>query len=1027
MPKTEAPNERPQQTTPDRSQDYYDDKFNSIVGGGNTYPNVERGLKDAEAHANDQVDANKSDSARDKELAPATPGNWDNKYNKESPSSNSEQTRGQKLVGLAKKRGGIFGLIAALGLGGGLLAGFLGPASMLINIMENVTLTNDTSSTSMQQRFMKVFSNMTNPDNDPICANNTKSLKCRTGRISNKAIADLNRKGIVAYGEGIDTTKRSGYPPRNPTGYRININGVDTEVPARDLTRVLNENPRISRLVLGTGGAFNLKMKAWSSRYLSDKFFNRAGITKNGGIADGKNERLPAGQRYANALNKVIEKVPGLDRLNTAPQRMAERTKANINKAAKGGVGYVVAAGGCIASKIPKYIAGGVAAVELARVLPLANEVILSPGSKLQAAGVDTVATSFTPEDADAVNTLLTEKTPRASDGKLTSALDSPILQSAAGINTGKPAVPDTAPGYGVLRNDTMRSLLDAEKAMTPVCNVILSPAAIYAAMAVDAAVTLALSSTVILGAVKVAASAAVAIAAEQAAGAAIEAAAPAIIESLTDSDVLASAQGEAFGDALGISALAFFSVGGMSRHLTTLKQSQMLAFEGMQKEQEALEREMDIASLSPFDTSSRHTFLGSLLFSARTAASTSGGGFLSSLTSLAKLPAQSLLPSVSANTPSNRCTYAEQFDMTTVVDGVDQTPAINAAGLPCTGLTPEQANISTPGAIERVQQEGWLDEDVNIPDNATIDDLLSQNYIRPDTPLREFIETCSDFESGDHLFNQVGCTVDSASEGLSQSVGFCENPANAGDSFCTTDEEDPTVYGEYNPAQNNESLVAMSPMLLDYQIAQSINGEDEETGAAVAKENNLTERPEGAIDSGKGWALASGVDYSQYPCDPRTEEFRDRFTTVYGATIRLCIIKSPFSSTNSTNGSFSVASVISTNAMNLYEDAIAAGHKIGLADGMRLNFSAGYISQHPSGTAMDIRVQMPSGGVPTICFQGANTVTGWGTKENAERICRDRFGGPQYEAYRWLTENAANYGFYNFDPEPWHWSTNGL
>lgn len=251
----------------------------------------------------------------------------------------------------------------------------------------------------------------------------------------------------------------------------------------------------------------------------------------------------------------------------------------------------------------------------------------------------------------------------------------------------------------------------------------------------------------------------------------------------------------------------------------------------------------------------------------------------------------------------------------------------------------------------------------------------------------------------------------------------FTDNCVNRKDGWGETSEEGGSIGKECMDNSEFEDISYFRTYTLDKSINDGMDDElVQEEGTSVA-----TGRPDGAIDSGKGWALASGVDYSQYPCDPRTEEFMDRYTTVYGATIRLCIIKSPFSSTNSTNGSFSVASVVSTNAMNLFEDAIAAGHKIGLADGMRLNFSGGYISQHPSGTAMDIRVQMPSGGVPTICFQGANTVTGWGTKENAERICRERFGGPQYEAYKWLTENAANYGFYNFDPEPWHWSTNGL
>ena len=28
--------------------------------------------------------------------------------------------------------------------------------------------------------------------------------------------------------------------------------------------------------------------------------------------------------------------------------------------------------------------------------------------------------------------------------------------------------------------------------------------------------------------------------------------------------------------------------------------------------------------------------------------------------------------------------------------------------------------------------------------------------------------------------------------------------------------------------------------------------------------------------------------------------------------------------------------------------------------------------------------------------------------------------------AYTWLARNASRFGFYNFPPEPWHWSVNG-
>lgn len=180
------------------------------------------------------------------------------------------------------------------------------------------------------------------------------------------------------------------------------------------------------------------------------------------------------------------------------------------------------------------------------------------------------------------------------------------------------------------------------------------------------------------------------------------------------------------------------------------------------------------------------------------------------------------------------------------------------------------------------------------------------------------------------------------------------------------------------------------------------------------------TGRPANAIDLGKGWGLNSGADYSSVQCDSRTDD-QGVHTTVYGAIIRTCQIKTTFSTKDSKNGSFAVSSLISTNAVNMFEAANADGIKIGLADGMRYGFDGGYTSQHPSGIAMDIQVE----GKGTFCFNDEDTQNGWGTKENAFNVCKNR-GGDEFAAFEWLNKNAEKYGLYNYDPEPWHWSTSG-
>jgi len=106
---------------------------------------------------------------------------------------------------------------------------------------------------------------------------------------------------------------------------------------------------------------------------------------------------------------------------------------------------------------------------------------------------------------------------------------------------------------------------------------------------------------------------------------------------------------------------------------------------------------------------------------------------------------------------------------------------------------------------------------------------------------------------------------------------------------------------------------------------------------------------------------------------------------------------------------------------MNMMDTARSEGVNLELKDGLRLEFSNGYVSQHTTGVAADIGVV----GEDTICRAGADSVTGWGSAANAESEC-SRIGGAQYKAYKWLPANAAQYGFYNYEVEPWHWSASG-
>jgi len=824
-------------------------------GMGSAYTGA--GLDQLESFANDPAnhdssDKNQEDIKNAEEKGSATP---DSGWNTDvKGQGNTKKSRFQQIISMTKKRGAIFGIAGILGVGGIFAGGFLGPASMLVSVMEGFTTANDSSSTAFERRFLKVFGYAT--VDDPVCAQTSRLIKCKMGRISNSALRKLEKKGVVAFDENgpMDTSKR-GYPSKNPKGYTfvglVNEDGRPRNVLAGDLLGYLANDPKMAASVLGTRGAFNLKVQAWSGKYLNTKFFKPFGIKKTGGIADGTNK----GKAYKDVLTKVREKIPGLEKLGSVAAGVQAKVDKHLGSAKKGGAGYTIAVASCIGVKAPGYIAAGVAAVQLAQIMPIVIDVVLSPGGNLKASGVDPAST-FNGDDMNAVGTLLTNQTPREGDGKMTSALDSPILLAAMGVNQNKPAVAAAVtPGFAILTSPAVLAANQADKALAPACNTIMSPAAMYSAMAVDAAVTVAASATIVGGIVKIIAGLAISEIAAKVVSQVAGQAAKDAIANFAKNDAITNAEGQAFGDVLGVSASSFFAAGGMSRSLPVLQTgTQLQEFAALKNENESFQRDMDIATLSPFDTSSKYTFLGSIVSNMHKAALASGSyntGIVSMLSNAARLPFMSLNNNAGALTgfSESSCGYAADFGLDTT--NPEDTPAINLAGLPCTGLTAEQAGMSTETAINLIQSEGWLDESKSIKDGSTITDLLKNGYIRADTPLSDYINTCSNPASGDYLFNAASCTIDSSTKNIQEVT----DKINAQPGLCDEDEEDcigSAGTGQVaNGVKDARSLAAIPVFLLDFQSIQSINGEDVNTGKASDGESKAALAQQ-ILDSGK-------------------------------------------------------------------------------------------------------------------------------------------------------------------------------
>ena len=883
---------------------------------------------------------------------------------------------------LLKKRGPIAAIVGILGLGGGIMGIFLSPATMLQNIMENFTWKNDSASVVKETRMKKVINRMLGSGDDAGICNN-KKIKCKTGRLSNKALTKFKKSGLVPVdsdGKEIDIKKR-GYPEKNPTHWKVEGLNDGKPIESSKLKDELlkKENRKIASKVYGRTGLFKMRFHAWTGKHISG-LYKKFELKRNSAISklDKKLGIKEKREKFKEKLPKFKEG-PALEKVGKGVSNLGSKLK-------KGGLAYAISAGACTVVKIPNLIAAGVAAIQLAPLLGLVMDVILSPGSQAKASGLDSSGSGFSQETMETIGTMLTERGKmKGSDNAEGSALDSPYLLAAMGVNNDKPGIAKNyIPGYSVATNPIVRTLNSAEEASEPVCNYILSPVAMYTSMAAEAAIAASTGgiSAILSWAGKAALSEVIKKVLEYTVGEKVKNILAELAKSLLIPD---KAQYKDLGDALGVGAAAFFSAGSMGQMLPGLKMSQLAEFNGIQIANEEFQKEMDIASLSPFDISSKYTFLGSIFHNMGNMMMANGTYSktpVAMLSNILRLPSMALSYSSTAKAASGMysdkyCGYAKDFSMGS---GSSEDPAVNMAGLPCTGITNSQANMSVEEAIQIAEDEGWVKKDADIPDGATIADLMD-NYIIKDTPLHDFIEDCSAAEKGEYWFNSGGCTAPTDS---TQTVSITTPTYKDSEGKDITNKS----FEVENSAKqyDDRKLSAMSVLLIDFQIAQSINGEDDEEEAPST--------------------TAKAPDNGEAVGEPQLEEAQSGWGNHSNGEI-------PDSDLQTL--SFSPESKMNKQAAAAMEEM----NKAYKAD----NGSNLLINEAYRDCATQIRYARELGAVaapapPCISNHG------WGL---AADISVGGFGSP---VYKWLEANAHKYGYVNppwakpggSKPEAWHW-----
>ena len=889
---------------------------------------------------------------------------------------------------LLKKRGPIAAIAGILGLGGGILGIFLSPATMLQNIMESLTWKNDSATPSKISRIKQVMNGFLDSKDGPgICANSSKKIRCRTGKLSYKALTKFNKSGIIPVdADGNEMKlKRTGYPEKNPTHWKVEGLNDGKPIESSKLKDELlkKENRKIASKVYGRTGLFKMRFRAWTGKHIS-KLYDKFNLKRNSAISK-IDKKLGVKER----ANKLKEKLPGFND-DKAIGGINERVTKSTEKLKKGGLVYVAAAGICLALKLPNIIASGVAAIQLVPLLGLVMDVILSPGSQAKASGLDSNGSGFSQETMETIGTMLTERGKmKGSDNAEGSALDSPYLLAAMGVNNDKPGIAKNyIPGYSVATNPIVRTLNSAEEASEPVCNYILSPVAMYTSQIVDTAIDAAgAASFGLTSLAKWIAKKTLATVTTELLKYAVGDTVKKILKELAVSMLTSNnAQYKDLGDALGVGAAAFFASGSMGQMLPGLKMSQLAEFNGIQIANEEFQKEMDIASLSPFDTSSRYTFLGSIFHNMGNMMMANGTYSktpVAMLSNILRLPSMALSYSSTAKAASGMysdkyCGYAKDFSMGS---GSSEDPAVNMAGLPCTGITNSQANMSVEEAIQIAEDEGWIQKDMDIPDGADISDLMNNGYIVKDTPLHDFVEDCGDASTGSYWFSNGGCTAPSDSTRVAK---ITEKTYKDEEGKDITNES----FGTENSAKqyDDRKLSAMSVLLIDFQIAQSINGEDDEEDAP----STTTKTP----DNGE----AVG--------EPQLEEAQAKWGSYENGKIP--------------DSELQALSFSPGNKMN--KKAAAAMEEMNKAykadNGSDLTINEAY---RDCATQIRYSKELGSRAAPAPpCVSNH----GWGLAVDIEV---GPFGS---SAYNWLKANAHKYGYVHpawaepggSNPEQWHW-----
>ncbi|MFZ2125127.1 MAG: hypothetical protein WA087_01235 [Candidatus Saccharimonadales bacterium] len=610
------------------------------------------GLKNAEEEGNTTNANNTSDDVKKSEESPGY-------INNVKGSGKQIPSKTDKAKLFLKKKAATIAIVAALA-GGGVGVGVLSPAFIGPAILANfVTTFNPSQEISAFYRTNAKYKAWSDEATSGFCGTKVTFL-CRITRPSNYSLKQLKSNGILALDiDGHEITKNTFLPNSRPAKYRYtNSAGKEVDVEAKELYTTLVNDSQFR-------GSFNSASK---TRFMTvvDAIFDKIKV-KFGFKTTDKLKSIDSDEKLANAIDEEVPidsemkaaAAEGAEEMeSTAKKLIQEEADNSVEKLAKAGRASainLISGAVCLATDIPGLISKANRTFQMGQFIKYSMVFLSAFGA--------TKAGDATPEEVAAIGNLLTTQD---KNGK--SAMDSFGMKYAMTGDTvpSSDNYKDYAPGGNI--NGVLKKVTKAtdNKAKRTTCKVAMDPktgVAIDVAFAESGVGLPALAFNIIGGLVL-----------SEVAAKALPPVLDYIISFIPVKDILLAfigdqtqdITGEDVGDALASGASHVMGQSANAGGNMPLSVEDAVAYENLNKQVQLAYAEEDRATLSPFDTSSPYTMMGSIvqkLLPYYTSASSTVGSISHSLSFISSTVMGSLGTILQPLTAKAESTSTKQYD----------------------------------------------------------------------------------------------------------------------------------------------------------------------------------------------------------------------------------------------------------------------------------------------------------------------------------------------------------------------------